>query len=175
VAAATPAYYFYRLDEHNTRNVRWTVELAQSAIATKLGPGAEVSLQQAGDNEFIGTLKQQNDYTYKLGFRDGITYKLRVRVVANGLEYEGDNHAGATMGGGVGPSQPSFYKAHPLFARYVYGVGFCIFVLGASYPALRVFGWRRKYAGSRERLLWACGFINLCFAVLEGYCFVALP
>jgi hypothetical protein len=174
-AYPTLAYYFYCLDERHNRDQRWTVERAESAIAAKCGPGAEVSLQQVGDNEFIGSLKVQNDRNYKLGFRNGITYKLKVRVVDNQLEYEGESDVGAWTGGGIGPPQYSFWKAHPSLARYVYGAAFCFLVFGAIYPALAVIGWRRRYSRSRERLLWVCGFINLCFAVLEGYCFVALP
>ena len=175
IAVAILAYYFYFRDERGIRDLRWTVERVESAIAAKRDPSAEVSLRQVGDNEFIGNLKEKNDYTDKLGFRNGITFTLEVRVIDNRIEYEGKSDAGAWTGGGIEPPQQGFWRTHPSLARYMYGVAFCFCVLGAIYPALGRFGWRRKYSRFAERLLWVCSLGNLCFAVFEGYCFVALP
>jgi hypothetical protein len=117
----------------------------------------------------------QNDVLAELGLPKVITYRLKAQVVGNCLQFKGESAQGGATGSEIKPPQYGFWKGHPSLQRYVYGAGFLMFALGAIYPALAMVGLRPKCPRNVERLFWLFAFTNVCFAILEGYCFVVMP
>jgi hypothetical protein len=117
------------------------------------------------------------EHQYKATAKDskGATYQLTVTTKGRTLHFDAkpDDPDGNFLSGyrGTWP-EPPFDERHPDLMQWLRASLCALHTLGVIWPIMGLFGWRRRYSPTTERVLTVFALVNVGFALYWGYQYV---